>query len=57
MWTLNGNERTFCLQDSGETMPDVEGSDSDLDEEAALRFYRDMEKQLKLKRKGHNAEE
>lgn len=38
-------------------MPEVEeDSDSDLDEEAALRFYRDMEEQLKLKRKGNNPE-
>ncbi|KAM9361157.1 something about silencing protein 10 [Symphorus nematophorus] len=45
-------------KDSLETMPEVEeDSDSDLDEEAALRFYRDMEKQLKLKRKGADAEE
>lgn len=44
------------LQDSGETMPDVqEDSDSDLDEEAALRFYRDVEERLKLKRKRNDA--
>ncbi|XP_035518242.1 something about silencing protein 10 isoform X2 [Morone saxatilis] len=44
-------------QDSGETMPeDEEGSDSDLDEEAALRFYRDVEERLKLKRKGNTPE-
>lgn len=36
-------------------MPEVE-EDSDLEEEAALRFYRDMEKQLKLKRKGNDPE-
>lgn len=50
-------EFMFFLQDSGETMPGVkEDSDSDLDEEAALRFYRDMEARLKLKRKGNNPE-
>ncbi|XP_026205461.1 something about silencing protein 10 [Anabas testudineus] len=44
-------------KDSEETVPEVEeDSDSDLDEEAALRFYRDMEEQLKLKRKGNNPE-
>lgn len=37
-------------------MPEVE-EDSDLDEEAALRFYRDIEEQLKLKRKGNTTEE
>lgn len=38
-------------------MPEVEeDSDSDLDEEAALRFYREMEERLKLKRKGNNTE-
>ncbi|CAJ1050538.1 something about silencing protein 10 [Xyrichtys novacula] len=37
---------------SGEALPDVaEDSDSDLDEEAALRFYRDVEQQAKMKRK------
>ncbi|KAK2915195.1 something about silencing protein 10 [Channa argus] len=42
---------------SGETMAKVkEDSDSELDEEAALRFYRDMEERLKLKRKGNNSE-
>lgn len=46
-----------CCQDSGETMPEAEkDSDSDLDEEAALRFYRDIEEQLKLKRKGNTTE-
>ncbi|KAG7244732.1 hypothetical protein INR49_029751 [Caranx melampygus] len=44
-------------KDSGETMPEVEeASDSDLDEEAALRFYKDVEERLKLKRKGNNPE-
>uniref|UniRef100_A0A8C4DG26 UTP3 small subunit processome component n=1 Tax=Dicentrarchus labrax TaxID=13489 RepID=A0A8C4DG26_DICLA len=44
-------------QDSGETMPEVEeDSDSDLNEEAALRFYRDVEERLKLKRKGNTPE-
>ncbi|KAK5872632.1 hypothetical protein PBY51_013314 [Eleginops maclovinus] len=42
----NKNEK-----DSEETMPEVEDSDSDLDEEAALRFYRDVEERSKLKRK------
>lgn len=28
-----------------------EASDSELDEEAALRFYKDVEERLKLKRK------
>ncbi|TMS19092.1 Something about silencing protein 10 [Larimichthys crocea] len=42
-------------KDSGATVPEVE-EDSDLEEEAALRFYRDMEKQLKLKRKGNDPE-
>ncbi|XP_027135618.1 something about silencing protein 10 isoform X2 [Larimichthys crocea] len=42
-------------KDSGATVPEVE-EDSDLEEEAALRFYRDMEKQLKLKRKGNEPE-
>lgn len=44
------------LQDSGETLPEVEeDSDSDLDEEAALRFYKDMEERVKLKRKSDDA--
>lgn len=38
------------LQDSGETLP-AEDSDSDLDEEAALRFYREVEARSKSKRK------
>lgn len=43
------------MQDSGKAMAVVEeDSDSDLDEEAALRFYRDVEERLNLKRKsGH----
>lgn len=33
-------------------MPEIEeDSDSDLDEEAALRFYKNVEERLKLKRK------
>ncbi|XP_034724985.1 something about silencing protein 10 [Etheostoma cragini] len=44
-------------KDSGETMLEVEeDSDSDLDEEAALRFYRDVEERSKLKRKGNDTE-
>ncbi|TDH13842.1 hypothetical protein EPR50_G00037850 [Perca flavescens] len=44
-------------KDSGETMLEVEeDSDSDLDEEAALRFYRDVEERSKLKRKGNDVE-
>lgn len=40
------------LQDSGETVPEIEeDSDSELDEEAALQFYRGVEERLKLKRK------
>ncbi|XP_018556099.1 LOW QUALITY PROTEIN: something about silencing protein 10 [Lates calcarifer] len=43
-------------KDSGETLPEVEeDSDSDLDEEAALRFYKDMEERVKLKRKSDDA--
>ncbi|KAM8914536.1 something about silencing protein 10 isoform 3-T3 [Spinachia spinachia] len=39
--------------DSEETLPVVaEDSDSDLDEEAALHFYREVEARSKLKRKG-----
>ncbi|XP_031710795.1 something about silencing protein 10 isoform X2 [Anarrhichthys ocellatus] len=41
--------------DSGETNPEVE-EDSDLDEEAALRFYREIEQRSKLKRKGKDPE-
>ncbi|XP_056294287.1 something about silencing protein 10 isoform X2 [Pseudoliparis swirei] len=37
-------------KDSGEAMSEVE-DDSDLDEEAALRFYREVEERSKLKRK------
>uniref|UniRef100_A0A4W6FL43 UTP3 small subunit processome component n=1 Tax=Lates calcarifer TaxID=8187 RepID=A0A4W6FL43_LATCA len=45
-------------KDSGETLPEVEeDSDSDLDEEAALRFYKDMEERVKLKRKSDDEEE
>lgn len=54
---FNGNAMHVCCQDSGETLPEAENdSDSDLDEEAALRFYRNIEEQLKLKRKGHTDE-
>lgn len=49
MWTMKPHEHVM-LQ-AGESEPEVE-EDSDLDEEAALRFYRDMEERLKLKRKG-----
>uniref|UniRef100_A0A3Q3WB73 Sas10 C-terminal domain-containing protein n=1 Tax=Mola mola TaxID=94237 RepID=A0A3Q3WB73_MOLML len=42
---------------SGEEADKAENdSDSDLDEEAALRFYRDIAEQLKLKRKGNTNE-
>lgn len=38
-------------------MPEVEeDSDSDLDDEAALRFYRDVEERVKLKRKSKDPE-
>lgn len=48
----------FCRQKSEEPVPEVEeGSDSDLDEEAALRFYREIEQQAKLKRKAKTEEE
>ncbi|XP_047439114.1 something about silencing protein 10 [Mugil cephalus] len=44
-------------KDSGEAVAEGEDdSDSDLDEEAALRFYRDVEERLKLKRKKHDPE-
>lgn len=39
----------FSQQDSQETTP--VDKDSDLDEEAALAFYRNIEEQLRLKRK------
>ncbi|XP_015234604.1 PREDICTED: something about silencing protein 10 [Cyprinodon variegatus] len=42
-------------KDSEETPP--ESSDSDLDEEAALRFYKEVEERVKLKRKSKNPEE
>ncbi|XP_023181454.1 something about silencing protein 10 isoform X4 [Xiphophorus maculatus] len=41
-------------KDSGETPP--ENSDSDLDEDAALRFYKEVEERVKLKRKNKNPE-
>ncbi|XP_059185545.1 something about silencing protein 10 [Centropristis striata] len=45
-------------KDSGEVVPEVEeDSDSELDEEAALRFYRAAEQRSKLKRKGQNEPE
>ncbi|XP_023810630.1 something about silencing protein 10 [Oryzias latipes] len=44
-------------KDSDETVPEAEDdSDSDLDEEAALNFYREMEKRTKLKRKNSRPE-
>uniref|UniRef100_H3C659 UTP3 small subunit processome component n=1 Tax=Tetraodon nigroviridis TaxID=99883 RepID=H3C659_TETNG len=43
---------------SGEPAPDTEeDSSSDLDEEAALRFYREVEEQVKLKRKAKTEED
>ncbi|XP_074534189.1 something about silencing protein 10 isoform X1 [Halichoeres trimaculatus] len=40
------------VKDSVKALPEAEeDSDSDLDEEAALRFYRDVEQRLKIKRK------
>ncbi|KAM8757148.1 something about silencing protein 10 [Acanthopagrus schlegelii] len=42
-------------KDSGAAVPEVE-VDSDLDDEAALRFYKQMEERLKLKRKGNEPE-
>lgn len=42
--------------DSGGAVPEAEEEDSDLDEEAALRFYRDVQERLKLKRKGDGPE-
>lgn len=45
-------------KDPDATMPEVqEDSDSDLDEEAALRFYREVEERLKLKRKCNKPED
>ncbi|XP_041835775.1 something about silencing protein 10 [Melanotaenia boesemani] len=42
---------------SGETLPEAEeDSDSDMNEEAALRFYREMEERVKLKRKSNDPE-
>lgn len=47
----------FCFQKSEEPAPDTEAdSNSDLDEEAALRFYREIEEQVKLKRKAKTKE-
>nr|XP_046239338.1 something about silencing protein 10 [Scatophagus argus] len=44
-------------KDSAENMAEIEEDlDSDLNEEAALRFYRDVEKQVKLKRKAKDPE-
>lgn len=48
--------RTYWIQESGEAVPEEE-SDSDLDEEEALRFYKEAEERLKLKRKGNNPED
>lgn len=45
----------ICLQDPGAAVPEVE-EDSDLDDEAALHFYKQMEERLKLKRKGNEPE-
>lgn len=47
------------MQDSEEMLPEDEDSESDMDEEAALRFYREVEERVKLKRKskGLKAEE
>eukprot|EP00064_Thunnus_orientalis_P006087 superscaffoldBa00000619_g6101 len=43
--------------DSGEPVPEIEeDSDSELDEEAALRFYKGVEERLKLKRKTNDPE-
>lgn len=48
----------LCWQKSGEPVPDIEeDSHSDLDEEAALRFYREIEEQVKLKRKAKTEED
>ncbi|XP_058487753.1 something about silencing protein 10 [Solea solea] len=45
-------------KDFGETVPEVKtDSDSDLDEESALRFYRDAEERLTLKRKKKSPED
>ncbi|XP_013128745.1 something about silencing protein 10 [Oreochromis niloticus] len=45
-------------KESGEAVPEAEEeSDSDLDEEEALRFYKEAEERLKLKRKGNNPED
>ncbi|XP_062260374.1 something about silencing protein 10 [Platichthys flesus] len=52
--------RVSSKKDKGsrETMAEVEeDSDSDLDDEAALRFYREVEERLKLKRKSKNPED
>lgn len=48
----------LCWQKSAEPVPDIEvDSNSDLDEEAALHFYREIEEQVKLKRKAKNQED
>uniref|UniRef100_A0A3Q2QW53 UTP3 small subunit processome component n=1 Tax=Fundulus heteroclitus TaxID=8078 RepID=A0A3Q2QW53_FUNHE len=45
-------------KDAGETLPESgDSADSDLDEEAALRFYKEVEERVKLKRKSKNPEE
>ncbi|CAB1459542.1 unnamed protein product [Pleuronectes platessa] len=52
--------RVSSKKDKGsrETMAEVEeDSDSDLDDEAALRFYKEVEERLKLKRKSKNPED
>lgn len=48
----------LCCQKPGEPVPEIEeDSNSDLDEEAALRFYRKIEEQVKLKRKAKTEED
>lgn len=44
------------MQDSGETLSSDEDSESELDEEAALSFYREVEERAKLKRKSKEPE-
>ncbi|XP_037535318.1 something about silencing protein 10 isoform X1 [Nematolebias whitei] len=57
--TTDGNKTKISSKkdmDSGETLPEDEDSESDLDEEAALRFYREVEERMKLKRKSKGLE-
>lgn len=49
-------QRVDWMQDSGEPVSDDEDSESELDEEAALRFYREVEERAKLKRKSKEPE-